>query len=218
MDAKAIKLIDMVLQWEGGYGNVKHDAGGETYRGITRKNHPSWSGWKIVDSKKPLKYNQIIKDKSLEENVREFYYTHYYLPMKIDKMDVLLTSGQVFAMGVNAGLKTGPKLLQKAINKVYHTSIVVDGIVGKTTLSYANGGRRDEVANEVINQCNSYYDAIVARKPTQRKFLNGWKNRVKGVTKTCSSSNSVTKAISSAINSTSSKVANFASNIIKFFK
>ena len=61
MDSKAIKLIDMVLKHEGGYANVSGDLGGETYRGISRKNFPSWNGWEIVDEKKPLKYNQILK-------------------------------------------------------------------------------------------------------------------------------------------------------------
>ena len=30
---------------EGGYVNDKDDAGGETYRGISRKYNPTWQGW-----------------------------------------------------------------------------------------------------------------------------------------------------------------------------
>lgn len=185
MDAKAIKLIDMVLTDEGGYASPKFD-GHETYRGITRDNHPNWSGWKIVDANKPLKHGQIIKNTSLENDVRQFYYKYYYTPMKIQSLNDLLTSGHLFAMGVNAGSKNAVKLLQKAINKVYNVQIAVDGIIGKNTLSYANGSKSIKVGQEMINQCNGYYDAIVRRKPANKKFLKGWKNRVKHVTQVCS--------------------------------
>ena len=93
MDAKAIKLIDMVLTDEGGYASPKFD-GHETYRGITRDNHPNWDGWKIVDANKPLKHGQIIKNTSLENDVRQFYYKYYYTPMKIQSLNDVLTSGQ----------------------------------------------------------------------------------------------------------------------------
>lgn len=188
MDTKAIKLINMVLQWEGGYSDPSYD-GHETYRGITRSNHRSWNGWKIVDANKPLKYNQIIKNKQLEEDVREFYFKNYYIPMKIGSMNDLLTSGQVFAMGVNAGIKTSIQLLQKAINKVYGVQIATDGIVGNITLQYANGEKSKQVGQEMVNQCNARYESIVAKNPSKKKFLNGWKNRIKGVTATCTSNN-----------------------------
>ena len=185
MNAKAIKLIDLVLQWEGGYADKKFD-GHETYRGITRDNFPTWNGWAIVDAHKPLKIGQIINNAKLEAEVRQFYYKYFYTPLKINELKDLLTSGQLFAIGVNAGIKTAGKLLQKAINKVYKVNIVVDGIIGKNTLMYANGEKSVQIGREMINQCNAYYDAIVAKKPSNKKFLKGWKNRVKGVTKACS--------------------------------
>lgn len=206
MDAKAIKLIDLVLQWEGGYANKKFD-GHETYRGITRDNFPKWEGWSIVDANKPLKHGQIIKNISLENKVRQFYYKYFYTPMKIDQINDLLTSGQLFAMGVNAGSKTAAKLLQKAINKVYKVNIAVDGIIGKNTLTYANGEKSTQVGREMINQCNSYYDSLVAKKPSNKKFLNGWKNRVKGVTQACTSK---------SILLTSSNKLSWISKLIKF--
>ena len=206
MDAKAIKLIDLVLQWEGGYADKKFD-GHETYRGITRDNFPKWEGWSIVDANKPLKHGQIIKNISLENKVRQFYYKYFYTPMKIDQINDLLTSGQLFAMGVNAGSKAAAKLLQKAINKVYKVNIAVDGIIGKNTLTYANGEKSTQVGQEMINQCNSYYDSLVVKKPSNKKFLNGWKNRVKGVTQACTSK---------SILLTSSNKLSWISKLIKF--
>ena len=37
---------------EGGYVNDKDDAGGETYRGISRKYNPTWQGWNMIDQYK----------------------------------------------------------------------------------------------------------------------------------------------------------------------
>lgn len=215
MDAKAIKLINLVLQWEGGYSDSSYD-GYETYRGITRANHKTWAGWKIIDVNKPLKYNQIIKNTKLENDVREFYYKNYYKPMKIDSINNLLTSGQTFAMGVNAGMKTAIKLLQKAVNKVYGVNIATDGIIGNITLSYVNGTKSKEVALEMINQCNAKYESIVAANPNKKKFLNGWKNRVKGVTSACSTSN-VLLTLNSE-NGWITKILQFILKLIKLFK
>lgn len=190
MDSKAIKLINMILQREGGYSSGKDskssgDLGGETYRGITRKNFPKWSGWKIVDKSKPLKYNQIIKNVQLEDDVRQFYYEQFYAPMKIDNIDSLLISGHLLCHGVNAGIGNAVKLLQQAINQAYSVSIKVDGVIGNITLSYANGNKQNEVAKGFIQQRNQYYKNIVTKKPSQKKFLNGWLNRVAETTKEC---------------------------------
>lgn len=186
MDSKAIKLINMILRQESGYANVSGDLGGETYRGITRKNFPKWDGWKIVDENKPLKNGQIIDNEELENNVMDFYYDNFYTPMKIDKVEDMLISGHLLCHGVNAGIKTSVKLLQKAVNNVYNVKISVDGIIGSTTLKYTNGAKANEVAREFIEQRNQYYKNLVSKNPSQYKFLNGWLNRVKNTTVECS--------------------------------
>ena len=42
--------FEKLILAEGGYVNDHDDAGGETYLGISRKNNPNWSGWKLIDS------------------------------------------------------------------------------------------------------------------------------------------------------------------------
>lgn len=213
MDSKACKLIDMILKHEGGYAMVKNDMGGETYRGITRKNFPSWSGWKIVDSKKPLKNNTIIKDVKLEEDVREFYYQNFYLPLKINKIQSLLISGHLLCHGVNAGIKNAVKLLQKSINMVYKVSIAVDGVIGDITLKYTNSDKAEQLAQTFIEQRNQYYRNLVKNKPSQKKFLNGWLKRVKNTTQKCSSN--VFFSLNIQKNDIIHKILYFIYNIIK---
>ncbi len=39
------KAFQILEKWEGGYSNHISDTGGETYKGITRKNYPKMSFW-----------------------------------------------------------------------------------------------------------------------------------------------------------------------------
>lgn len=185
MDNKAIKLIDMILQHEGGFVNDPEDRGGFTYRGITRKNFPDWKGWQIVDANLPLKNGQIIKNQDIEQYVREFYYDNFYRPMKIDEIDNILISGHLLCHGVNAGIKNSVKILQKSINEICNENISVDGIIGKITLSYANSNKQEKIANEMIVKRKEYYTNLAKRNPSQQKFLKGWINRVNNTTNIC---------------------------------
>ena len=42
------KAYDKTMGHEGGYVHDPDDAGGETYKGISRRYHPGWEGWKVV--------------------------------------------------------------------------------------------------------------------------------------------------------------------------
>ena len=182
-------LVEMVLKHEGGYssGTDKHssgDNGKETYCGISRRSHPRWSGWKIVDTYKPLKWNEKIDDAELNQCVIDLYTKNYYKPLKLESINNLLLSAHLFDHGVNAGLSASAKLLQKSINTVYNVSIAVDGKIGNETLSYVNSpDKLTELVNEFIKNRNQFYKNIVNRNPSQSKFLNGWLNRVKTTTK-----------------------------------
>ena len=158
-------LIRMVLTHEGGYANVSGDAGGQTYCGIARKANPNWKGWKIIDANMPLKHNQKLNNSELDNLVFDVYKKNYYVPMKIDMIDDLMISAHVFCHGVNAGNKAAIILLQKAINAIYGVNIAVDGIIGATTLQYAN--RTDRVIDlgkELIQQRNNFYRNIVRKR------------------------------------------------------
>jgi lysozyme family protein len=183
MTTKAKQIIDATLTIEGGYANVKGDRGGETYCGISRKNWPKWSGWSIVDKNKPLKWNQKINNLQLQTLVEEFYLTNFYNTMKIDSFDSLLISAHLYDHAVNSGCVGSVKLLQQAINKVCKVNIVVDGKIGQTTISYANGVHKDEIAKELGNQRIQRYKDNVAKNPSQKQFLTGWLNRVQDTIK-----------------------------------
>lgn len=186
MSHKQERLINMILQHEGGFANVSGDSGGFTYKGIARNCHPKWEGWKIVDEHLPLKRNQIIKSSELDHLVMDFYIKKFYNPCKIDDIESFLLSGHIICHAVNAGIRPAIKLLQKTINKVYKTEISVDGKIGNKTLEYCNNNKTDELIRQYIIERNAFYTKIAKDKPSQRKFLKGWLNRVKNTTRSCS--------------------------------
>lgn len=184
MEKRTVTYIEHVLKCEGYWVCDKDDAGGETYRGISRKAHPNWEGWEIVDAHKPLKKNQKIDSPELEESIIEFYDEKYYRPSKAHLINNNIIAAHVFDHSVNAGIKAGAKILQKAINAVTHKGIDVDGVIGNVTLSFANNAAYgDRIAKEIVSQRNAFYTNIVEKNKTQAKFLNGWLNRVKNTTK-----------------------------------
>jgi lysozyme family protein len=55
----------------------------------------------------------------------------------------------------------------------------VDGAVGKQTLDAVGAGTPAKLIDEIAASRMKFYDDIVARDPSQTRFLDGWKNRVK---------------------------------------
>ncbi len=54
------KALAHTLEFEGGYANDPADSGGETFRGISRRNWPQWEGWPLIDQAK-VKGNKTAK-------------------------------------------------------------------------------------------------------------------------------------------------------------
>lgn len=61
--------FNFTMQSEGGYVNDPKDLGGETYRGISRRFNPQWSGWSLIDKK---------DFKAADAFVEEFYFNNYW--------------------------------------------------------------------------------------------------------------------------------------------
>ena len=60
--------FEKLILAEGGYVNDSDDAGGETYLGISRKNNPNWSGWKLIDSIKKGVFDVTRKQQIIARN------------------------------------------------------------------------------------------------------------------------------------------------------
>lgn len=123
--------LKKVLKNEGGYANNPNDAGGETYKGISRKNHPTWTGWISIDQIKkahPKGFKTILEHTpELQDKVKDFYKRRFWDELCLDTCGNQELANQAFDMAVNAGIKAGVKILQKVLG------IPADGILGNVT-------------------------------------------------------------------------------------
>lgn len=169
---------------EGGYVNDPKDAGGETIFGIARNIWGSLPLWQIVDD-----YKKIVGDLSQKSERKEleklclgnaefvsqknaFYKAQFWDKVKGDSIQSQAVANNVYDFAVNAGVKQAVKTLQRALG------IADDGIFGNGTLSATNNAS-DSLNNTYCQAREQFYKDLVARKPQNEKFLNGWLGRVK---------------------------------------
>lgn len=157
----------IVLNNEGGYCFVKNDAGGETYAGIARNYHPDWSGWKIVDDSKPLKYNQRIKSLDFVDAVNTFYKKQYWDRILCDQITSQRIANIFYDWYVNAG-----KHATSHVAQIAGCSSINEEAIGKI-----NGMDQEDAFQKIKESRIQFYRDIVRNKPSQAKFLNGWLRR-----------------------------------------
>lgn len=183
------EAFNIVMEHEGGYSNDKIDAGGETYRGISRVYHPSWGGWHTVDAakSKPDFPDSLKNNNFLNDYVRSFYRSYYWDIILLDRFESQLLANEMFDIGVNMGTSRAVKFLQKALNYLnkngtVYDDIVEDGDMGSNTLSAMRESiayRGDEYIYKIMNilQGNHYLE-YMKKSPIQEKYAFGWLKRV----------------------------------------
>ncbi|MCT4637290.1 MAG: hypothetical protein N4A72_06245 [Bacteroidales bacterium] len=167
---------------EGGYVNDPEDNGKETYRGVSRKYHPNWKGWAIVDSYKPLKRGVFINDSALDTLVFEFYRTEFWDKLKCGQINSQDIADELYDTAVNMGVKPAVKILQEAINLLIPGDIKVDGIIGVQTLRTVKFIEKSIGKMALLKTMNGLqfmkYVQICEQTPSQEKFFRGWLKRV----------------------------------------
>lgn len=137
-----------------GYVNDPNDAGGETKYGIAKNANPS------------------IDIAHLDwQGAKAIYYSHYWLNGKCDKMN-----GRIAALHFDSCIQhstvQAALFLQRAIG------VTDDGSIGPATLSVLNSKDPIAVCNSICDQRNTFYNELVAKNPSQSKYLSGWLRRV----------------------------------------
>lgn len=165
------QIIDATIKAEGGYVNDPADSGGATRYGITER------------VARANGYTGSMRDLPLQ-TARDIYKREYaekpgftVFPSEI--------AAELFDTGVNMGTSAATKFLQRAVNALYGSGLVVDGKMGPATRKAVTGylasrSNASDILVKALNglQCTRYIE-IVEANPTQRKFINGWiANRV----------------------------------------
>jgi lysozyme family protein len=167
------QAIQKTLVWEGGYANLTGDSGGETYRGISRRNWPNWNGWLIVDAAKSQSGfpRSLDSDQNLLGLVVQFYRTNFWQP-EYDQLSDSLVSDKIFDISVNVGKVHGHKIAQRA------AGVNEDGVFGQGTVKAINSHPQDGSFLATLRYAaESYHRSIVSAHPEDARFLAGWLRR-----------------------------------------
>lgn len=146
--------IEKTLRFEGGYVNDVDDAGGETNFGISKRQYPH------------LDIKNLTRDQASEIYQRDYmnkYGFNQIIPKSI--------RWKVFDMSVNMGSVKAIVILQLSLG------LVPDGVFGEKTKQAANSAPSSIVISNMCAIQSAYYQGIVARNPSQGKFLTGWLRR-----------------------------------------
>tara|TARA_R110002033_G_scaffold12384_2_gene37591 strand:+ start:3665 stop:4213 length:549 start_codon:yes stop_codon:yes gene_type:complete len=173
------RLIESLIEREGGYVNDPTDRGGETNYGITVKVARDY-GYK--GEMRHLPYELAFK----------IYQDRFWSPLKLDAINAIseeLTE-QLFDFGVNSGVATAAKQLQTLLNvlnqqqKIY-PDLMVDGALGIRTISALQQyiTHRKQTGLRVLVEAVrgkriAFCVDIAANDESQEKYSFGWLTRI----------------------------------------
>jgi lysozyme family protein len=177
---------------EGGYVNDPDDAGAETYKGISRRFHPSWPGWIIIDNYRRQHAFPEVLDNSLElmVAVKDFYKVNFWDRFWGDEVSKVnfAVAMEIFDNAVNMGVGRSVRFLQEALNVLNRNGILfydlsVDGSFGAKSLDALMNFVQNDPVDLLLKVLNilqgAHYIKYMGKDPVQEKYARGWFARVK---------------------------------------
>jgi lysozyme family protein len=175
-------IYDKLIKDEGGYTNDPKDSGGETYKGISRKNYPNNPIWVIIDAHRN-EYNFmpfLETSEELAKQVKEFYY-NLYKKNKIHELHDFNLKEKLFSTIVNTGKVRGSVILQKSFNLLKRSQILAeDGVIGKNTIKHINSlskKGKEDLLMFYKAELYCFYKQLTINRPKDKRFLKGWTRR-----------------------------------------
>lgn len=175
-----------IQPFEGGYVNNPNDKGGETYAGIARKFHPTWSGWTYIDEIK--KTNPVIKTNTkfpaIQEKVDTFYNLALWEPNNFSKIKDQAVADILFDWYVNSGSNaantrnTETYGVDEILNRDFGFKLPVDSKFDTATINAINSVDSSKLYSIIKNERKRFYETIVKNDPSQETFLKGWMRRI----------------------------------------
>ena len=161
------------LVHEGGYANNPVDPGGETYRGVSRKNWSNWAGWAIIDGyKSNASFPHILdSDENLQNLIIEFYREGFWKDLW-SQIDSQAIADKLFDLGILFGVHTSVAILQTT------AGVTADGLFGVNTLAAVNQHDATSLLSMYKANLATHAFNVVAANPSSRIFLKGWVDRI----------------------------------------
>lgn len=165
--ARANRLMPFLLKWEGGFVNDPADAGGATMKGVTLATFRKFYGAdKTVSDLKAITDAQWL----------HIFKVGYWDKCRADEINSQSVANALVDWAYNSGVSTAVKKVQALLR------ITQDGIVGPKTIAEINASNTRTLFEAIKAARIEFVENIVKNKPSQAKFLNGWKNRINALT------------------------------------
>ena len=151
------KCLAMLLEHEGGYVNSKHDRGGMTNLGVTKRVYDEWIGRESTE--------QEMRDLT-PDDVAPIYKKNYWDRVKGDQ----LPSGVdwcAFDWAVNSGSGRPAKAIQRAVGATQ------DGAIGNQTLGLVAEKDPKFIIDYVYTVRQAFYESL----DDYKHFGRGWSRR-----------------------------------------
>lgn len=167
--------------------NDPDDNGKETYKGVSRKWHPDWTGWRIIDEHKKLPqfpFN-LTENKELQNLVAAFYEENFWDKIKGDFIPYQRVADELFDSAVNLGAAVAVQILEASLNILNRNGASwpdepVDGIMDARLLDLLHKLPTGDV-DFLMRAMNAYqgarYIRICENNKSQERFFRGWIKR-----------------------------------------
>ena len=156
------KLKPFILRWEGGYINDQADLGKQTNKGVTLSTYRS-----VFGKNKTVSDLKKITDDQWEFIFKKYYWDKWKADDIKDQNVANILVDWVWASGAY-----GIKIPQRVLG------VDVDGIVGPKTIAAVNARDGRELFDKIKQERKDFIDRICQTRPQNRKFKNGWMNRI----------------------------------------
>lgn len=153
------KAVKFVLEKEGHLSNDSADEGGLTKFGISTKAYPD------------LDIRGLTKEQAID-----IYRRDYWEPQLCGLMEDWLAI-VVFGTSVIMGVWKAAMLVQQSIN-MCGGSLVEDGDIGPKTIAAVKQMDQTKLGMYVLAERLKFCTRLCRKKPSQKRFLSGWVNRV----------------------------------------
>lgn len=179
------KFIPVILRWEAGitvkeketleqafnrakvkgFSNDPADPGGATMVGVTI------STYKTYCKRNGMRTPTVDDLKAITYKVwRDILHTMYWNKWKADTIKDQNIANMLVDWVWGSGAGVGIKRPQRLLN------VTQDGIVGPKTIAAVNN--TPDFLNTLYEARKAHFESIVKARPTSKKFLKGWMNRL----------------------------------------
>ena len=162
-------LAPFVKKWEGGFVNNPTDKGGATNMGVTITTFEAYCRKKEYP-RPTVERLKRLTDKEWMDVLKTMYWDRWKADAILSQKVANILVDWVWCSGSH-GIFIPQRLL----------GIKADGIVGEKTIHALNAQKPDKFFQAVFDARKRFLNDITISRPTNKRFLKGWLNRLEDI-------------------------------------